>query len=81
MLLGAYASAQEEWTPEPEPARVRKPTRAKASKPNAQQRYVRRSYGFQRIEEQELKPREKPYRRDGNAFVRCGRVSIEREAV
>jgi hypothetical protein len=60
---------------EPTPAPMRKPPRPK---PSADQRYVRRGYGFQRMEEQELVPGEHLYARKAGspAFVRVGRVSV-----
>ena len=43
-------------------------------KPKPNQRYIRRGVSWKRIEGLMLQPGEKIYKRQGNAFVACGRV-------
>ena len=54
------------------------PTRGK---PKPGQRYVRRKFGFLRVDGLALAPGEKLYQRQGNAFVRVGRVPKAQNAL
>jgi hypothetical protein len=56
------------------PASKRPPAGKANAKPPPDQRYVRRKFGFQRMDGQTLVAGEKVYKRQGNAFVRVGRV-------
>ena len=69
---------QREEADEPAPHRPR--PRAH-TKPRPDQRYVRRKFGFQRMDGQTLVAGEKLYQRVGNAFVACGRVRKPESAV
>ena len=68
-----YPPAQEEWTPGTQSLH---PKAKAAAKPN--QRYVRRSFGFKRLDGLPLVPGEKIYKSVGDAFVSCGRVKEEK---
>jgi hypothetical protein len=60
---------------EPAPQHPRPRAHAKAQgKPSPGQKYVRRKFGFQRVDGLTLVAGEKVYKREGNAFVRVGRV-------
>jgi hypothetical protein len=73
-VTSKYPPADEEFIPPPQKILSASAPQRAHVKPKPSQRYLRRGFAFKRIEQEEPIAGERVFKRQGNAFVRCGRV-------